>query len=143
MDILNDVFRIITNISWGPDIAATIVAMVMGMIWYHPQMLGTIWMRETGLTAEKITSIKAKNAMMWAIPITFIIAANIAAFCKHFDYRSAPESFLLSYDLGLIICLFMALHYLYEQRSLKLYAINAGYTLITMSLMGIVIGMLL
>ena len=100
-------------------------------------------MQLVGLKPEDMTSVRARNAMFWNLPITFIIAANIAAFCKHFDYDTPAQAFLIGYDLGLVVCLFLAIHYLYEQRPLALYGITAGYTIVSMSAMGLVIGMML
>lgn len=81
--------------------------------------------------------------MFWNLPITFILAANISAFCKHFQYTEPAQGFLIGYDMGLVVCLFLAINYLYEQRPMKLYAISAGYALVSMSTMGLVIGAIL
>jgi hypothetical protein len=143
MNLISDVLHIIANISWAADISATIVSAIIGIIWYHPSVFGTTWMGLVGLKPEDMKSVKSKNAMFWNLPITFIIAANIAAFCKHFDYDTPAKAFLIGYDLGLIVCLFLAIHYLYEQRPLTLYGITAGYTIVSMSAMGLVIGMML
>jgi len=140
MNLLSDVFHIIANVSWGADISATVVSLVLGTIWFHPSVFGTAWMQYVNLKKEEAQSIKAKNSSIWTLPITFIIAANIAAFCKHFDYDTPAQGLLIGYDLGLIACLLIAIHYLYEQRPLGLYGITAGYTLISMSLMGLIIG---
>lgn len=142
MNLLSDVFHIITNISWTADITALIASVILGIIWFHPAVFGTAWMRLVNLKKEQTKNTRARMAMLYNLPITFIIAANIAAFCKHFKHDTAAEGFLIGYDLGLIICLFLAIHYLYEQRPLKLYAIVAGYTLVSMSIMGMIIGAL-
>ncbi len=34
-------------------IVAALVPMVIGFIWYHPKVFGSIWMRESGMTEEK------------------------------------------------------------------------------------------
>lgn len=34
-------------------IVAAFVTLLMGFIWYHPKVFGTIWMNETGMTEEK------------------------------------------------------------------------------------------
>lgn len=143
MKIFTDIFHIITNISWAADLSATIVAMIIGYIWYHPSVLGTVWMRVANLKSESVNSVKAKNNFLYTFPIIFIIAANIAAFCKHLDYTDPTRAFLIGYDLGLIACLLLAVQFLYEQRNLTHYFITAGYILITMSAMGIVIGVVL
>lgn len=32
---------------------AALIPMVVGFVWYHPAVLGTIWMKESGMTEEK------------------------------------------------------------------------------------------
>lgn len=143
MNLLSDVLHIMANISWAADVSATIASLVLGVIWFHPSVFGTAWLRLINLKVEDTQSVRAKNAMIWHIPLTFIIAANIAAFCKHFDYDTPAQGFLIGYDLGLVACLLMAIHYLYEQRPLGLYGITAGYTIISMSVMGLIVGTLI
>lgn len=142
MKFLFDVLDIVLNVSWVADLSGMVVAVALGFLWYHPLVFGNAWMQLSGLKQEDVKSVKAQNALLWTLPITFIIAANIAAFCKKFNFDTPEKGFLVGYDLGLIICLFMAIHALYAQQPLKLYLINAGYTLLAMSLMGIVISIL-
>ena len=143
MKIFADIIHIITNISWAADFSATIVAMIIGYIWYHPVLLGGVWKRIANIDTSLFSSTKSLHLFLATFPITFIIAANIAAFCKHMTYTDPTRAFLIGYDLGLVICLFLAIIYLYEQRSLKLYIMHAGYTITAMSAMGFVIGKVL
>ena len=34
-------------------LVAALVPMVLGFIWYHPKVFGTVWMQLTGMTEEK------------------------------------------------------------------------------------------
>jgi Protein of unknown function (DUF1761) len=143
MKIISDILNIITNISWAADLSATIVAMVIGYIWYHSSVFGTVWVRVANLSTESINSLQAKYNVLYMFPITFIIAANIAAFCKHLKYTDPARALLIGYDLGLIACLLLAVHFIYEQRNFTHYIITAGYILVSMSAMGLVIGVVL
>jgi hypothetical protein len=125
MKLFLDIIDIILNISWFANTAALIASTILGIIWFHPRVFGTAWMHLVKFKKTDATKKHAKISILWNLPITFILAANISAFCKHLDYRSAIEGFLIGYDLGLIICLFMGMHYFYEQRSIKLYGIVA------------------
>lgn len=139
MKLLSDVMHIVANISWGADIAGMIVSLVLWMVWYSQMVFGKMWMQEIGFTPEKFGT-KSQNALLLHIPIAFLIAANISAFCKHFEYHTAAQGGLIGYDLGLVAILLMAINYIYEQKSLCLYGINAGFTIVSMSLMGVIIG---
>lgn len=142
MNLFADLFHIILNISWAADMAGTIISVVIGMIWYSSAIFGNPWVELTGLK-EKTGGMNRLTAMFWHIPIAFLISANIAAFCKHFEYDTPAQAFLIGYDLGLIACLLLAINYFYEQKPFKLFMINAGYVIVSMSAMGMVIGALI
>lgn len=142
MKLFSDLFVIIGNISWAADIVGVIISVWLGVLWYSQIMFGKIWMEQIGLSPEKFWA-KAQNALLWHVPISFLLAANISAFCKHFNYHTAAEGALIGYDLGLVAILLLAIGYLYEQKSLCLYGINAGYIIISMSLMWLFIGILI
>ena len=40
--------------NWIAIIVAALVPTLMGFVWYHEKVMGTLWMRETGLTKEMI-----------------------------------------------------------------------------------------
>ncbi len=85
MSFIADTLHIIANISWTTDIMATIVALAVGIIWYHPDVFGTVW-EELSYPNEKddVTHVREYKKLIWIAPIMFLVVANIAAFCKHF-----------------------------------------------------------
>ncbi|MDI9320530.1 MAG: DUF1761 domain-containing protein [Phycisphaerales bacterium] len=38
-------------------LVAALVPMLVGFIWYHPKVVGNAWMKETGLTEEKMKGV--------------------------------------------------------------------------------------
>ena len=63
------------NINWLALVVASLSTLVVGFVWYHPKVFGTIWMKEIGMTEEK-----AKNSNM---ALTFglsVVLAFLAAF---------------------------------------------------------------
>ena len=90
MNLFSNVTGIVSNISWAADIAGMITSVVLGLLWYSQMVFGKIWMKQNGLN-KKNPGTEAQNSMLWHLPIAFIIAANISAFCKHFDYHTGAE----------------------------------------------------
>lgn len=125
MGLFSDVVHIMTNISWKADITGTVVMCVIGAFWHSDFAFGPLWRRLIGLSDETYNDGKSTNLRLLHIPVAFLITANISAFCKHFEYHTAAKGFLIGYDLGLIVCLFLAVQHIYAQRSLSLYAISA------------------
>jgi hypothetical protein len=55
-------------------IVAALVPMVLGFVWYHPKVLGSMWMRESGMTEEK-----AKQGNMFLkLGLSFVFSFMIA-----------------------------------------------------------------
>ncbi len=128
--LIQDISWLFTNISYSADISATVFALVVGMIWYHPDVFGNSWMNLAGLKKEDLRGKKARWALIWSVPIFLFLAANIAAFCKHFGWYTGAKGMLFGYDLGIMVCLFYLVQSLYEQKPWKLYLINCGYILL-------------
>lgn len=140
---VSQIVEVITHMSFKADISAAVVAMIITIIWYQPAVFGKTWAHLTGVKNTVKTKKALRKAMVWNFILYLFLAANMAAFCKHFQWDTADRGFLLGYDLGLMICVAMAIQALYERRPLKLYLITAGCILLTMSAMGIVVAWVL
>lgn len=140
---VSQIVEVITHMSFKADISAAIVAMIITIIWYQPAVFGKNWAHLTGVKNTVKTKKALRKAMVWNFILYLFLAANMAAFCKHFQWDTADRGFLLGYDFGLMICVAMAIQALYERRPLKLYLITAGCILLTMSTMGIVVAWVL
>jgi hypothetical protein len=55
-------------------IVATFVPLLVGFIWYHPKVMGTAWMKTSGLTEEQL---KSGNRLLIAA-LVFIFSAFVA-----------------------------------------------------------------
>lgn len=145
---------------------SALVTLVMGFIWYHPKVFGTIWMREAGLTEADMQ--KGNMAKVFIITyivslmMTFIIMAltihqmgamgmvggqpdlpgvkpSFAAFMA--DYGTAFRTFKHGALHGTITGVFlvfpiMAINGMFERKSWKYIFINSGYWALTLMLMG-------
>lgn len=145
---------------------AALVTLVVGFIWYHPKVFGTIWMKEAGLTPEALE----KGNMLKIFGLTYVFSLMItmmlmsltihqsgalgmiggppmiesakpsfAAFMA--DYGTAFRTFKHGALHGFMTGLFFALpivgiNSLFERKSWKYIFINAGYWVLTLALMG-------
>jgi hypothetical protein len=120
--------------------------MIIGMVWYSPLLFGNTWTKEMGFTDKKIKSMKSKN--MGATYAASFVAALFQAFMLAFLYTLFPiKGIIGGVSLGLwiwagFIAMSMLTTILFEQRSIKLYAINVGYHLATIVATGALIGFL-
>lgn len=154
------------NINFLALLLAALSSLVVGFIWYNPKVFGTIWMKESGMTEEKMkgSNMIAIFAMsiFYAFLISFIMQflvihqsgavgmiggpmlietakPSFAAFMA--DYGDAFRTFKHGALHGFMSGLFFALPVigvgaLYERRSWKYVLIAGGYWVVTCMIMG-------
>jgi hypothetical protein len=125
---------------------ATVSSFVVGMIWYMPSVLGETWRNLIGM--DKKTMDKGPKPRAWVFTVTAaFLQAYVLAYVTYLAFtvlgNSWMESALLTafwmwtgFQLSLLLT-----HDSFEQRRLKLTAINAGNQLITLGVMGLIIGL--
>ena len=134
------------NINWLALVAAAILPLVTGFLWYGP-LFGKAWMKETGITEEKAKQMNPAKTYGIAVILAFFIAFSIwpmvfmggAPDMPHGvdPYLTFKHGALHGAMLGLFVALpVLAINSLFEQRSFKYVAINGGYWIVTMALMG-------
>ena len=118
---------------------AAALSFVIGGTWYSPLLFGRVWLRETGLTDEELRRRSMGLVFGSSFVLSLIIALNLAAFL------AGPPNLAWGIAAGALagvgwVATAMAITYLFEKRSLKLFLVNAGYHAVTFMLMGGVIG---
>lgn len=129
------------NLNWIAIIAATVSAFILGGIWYAKGVFGGRWMQEIGLTEEDVEKGHMGKIFGTTFVLQFIAATTLAMLI------GPNKGWLIGLHAGLIVGLIwvgsaIAINYLFEQRSLRLWFINAGYNVVLYSIMGIIIGVL-
>jgi hypothetical protein len=127
------------NLNWLAILVSALSAFVLGSLWYSPLMFVKIWMKESGVTHES-----AKQANMAKLfGLAFILSFIASFFLAMFIGADAGGSFgaLAGFMAGFgWVLTYLGIIYLFEQRSLSHFLINAGYSVISMTLMGFIIG---
>ena len=135
MDIVNH----LGDINWLAVFTATISAFLLGGLWYSKKLFGTRWMQEIGLTEESIVQSNTARTFGTTLVLQFIAATALAVFL------GADSSWLSGLQSGALIGLLWiatsyGTTYLFEQRSLYLFMINAGYNVVLFAIMGAILG---
>lgn len=138
--------------------------LVVGFIWYNPKVFGTIWMKEAGMTEEKMKGANMAVifglSVVYAFMISFIIQVltihqygafgmiggnletaqpSYEAFMN--DYGTAYRTFKHGAFHGFITGLFLifpltATNALYERRSFKYVLVSSGFWMVCFMIMG-------
>lgn len=126
-------------VNWLAIVVSALSTFLIGGLWYSPAVFGKAWMKENGFTEE---SMKGSN-MVKIFGLTFILAliasVNLAMFLGP-DVNvglGAFYGFLAGFGW---VATFVGTHYLFERKSFKLFLINAGYSTVSLTVMGVIIG---
>lgn len=118
-----------------PVLAGTAAFFVVGAIWYGV-LFGKVWQREAGLSDEQVQS----GSMPLIFGLTFLFEMLIAMVLWHLIARTgaAPHVVMMmamGFAIGIMIPA-IGINYLYQRKSGKLFAIDAGHFVLGMAAMG-------
>lgn len=148
-------------------LVAAASTLLVGFVWYHPKVFGNIWMKESGMTLEKIKGGNMLLTFVVSFIYAFLIALVIRFLAVHqtgalsmvggdasiakpsfnafmADYGMAFRTFKHGALHGFITGLFFALpligtNALYERRSFKYTLVTGGYWTVCFMIMGAII----
>ena len=121
-------------------LVAAIIPFILGGLWYSPALFGKVWQRETGLSDE---TLQAGNpAKIFGLSFVLLV---IAAWVFGMFLGPEPDvAFAGGAGFAAGLCWVAAafgVNDLFEHRSFKLWAINAGYHTLVFTLIGLVFGL--
>ena len=117
-------------------LVAAVINMALGALWYSKALFADQWVKATGKSIKQMQEnagpgygITAVGSLVMALMLAYVLGWVGAA------------TFIGGATTGLIIWVGFvatthAANYVFEGRSLNLYAINLGYFLVTLVLMG-------
>jgi hypothetical protein len=117
---------------------SAVILWLLGAVWYSPALFAKPWMAMVGLDPAK----EGKNrSMITGMISSFILDIVLAFVLDHVIQWSGADSFGLGALVGFIMWLgFIAAPALpqgiYEGRPFKLFAINTGYMLVGLMILG-------
>lgn len=128
------------TINWLAVLIATVSAFFIGGIWYGP-VFGNAWMKEMNLTEEDLGKRNLPKVFGGAILLILVATINLAMFL-------GPEADIAFGGLAGFfagfgwVSTFIGTIYLFGDKSLKLFFIDAGYCTITLTSIGLILGAL-
>jgi hypothetical protein len=124
-------------INWVAVVVSTIIAFAIGGAWYSTTLFGNAWLEEVGLTEEAVNNANMTKTFSGAFVLLFFAVTALAALL------GPDSSWFSGLQSGLLISVFWIAYgitYLFEQRSMRLFLINAGYNVVLFSVVGTIIG---
>ena len=128
--------------SFLPIFFAGIISAIIGFIWYHPRVFGTMWMRYSGITPETLERGKKRMPVLAFIAL---LASMLSAYVLNrfgiaegvFDVSGAIGLALLSW-IGFVAPALLGT-VLWEQKPIPYYLINSLYWLVALIAMSIIL----
>ena len=129
----------LAGINWLAVVIATVVAFAVGGLWYSKALFGSVWLEEVGLTEEAVSNTNMPRTFGGTFVLQFLAVTALAALI------GTDSSWQGGLQSGLLIGVFWVataygITYLFEQRSLRLFLINAGYNIVLFAIVGTLIG---
>jgi hypothetical protein len=122
---------------WAVLLAA-LSTFLIGGLWYSPAVFGKSWMRENGLTEESLKGSNMFKIFGLAFVLALIAAINLAMFLG--PENRAGMGALWGFAAGFgWVATFIGTHYLFERKSFTLFLINAGYSVVALTIMGVIL----
>ena len=113
---------------------AGLVAPIVGFVWYHPRVFGSMWIRLVNISPENLETRKRKAPIL---SIIAFVSAVLMAFV--FTVIGATIVSAVFVWVGFVVPV-MLWQVLWEGRPVKLFTINASYWLVVLCLMAFIIG---
>ena len=148
-------------------LVAAVSTILVGFVWYNPKVFGTVWMKAADMTDEKIKGANMALIFGLALVFAFLLAIQMQFIVIHqwgvfSNMGGDPSLALPSYEAfmndygnefrtfkhgalhGSMAGIFLALpiigtNALFERKSWKYIAVNTGFWLVNMTIMGAII----
>lgn len=123
---------------------AAVSSMIVGTIWFLPSVFGNRWQALTGVDPN---TPKNRGLVYTLAFLAAVVTAAVLAGIVSLVHATLGGSYLLV-ALGVAAALWLgftaatsAVHYLFEGRSKKIFAINTFHQLVTVLIMAVIIGL--
>lgn len=126
------------DLNYWAILVAALSTFLIGGLWYSPAVFGKAWMKENGFTEDDLKKGSMAKIFGLAFFLGLIAAINLAMFMgpESDPTMGALWGFLAGFGW---VATFVGTHYLFERKSFKLFLINAGYSVVALTVMGVII----
>ncbi len=136
------------GINWLAIGVATLIPMVVGFVYYHPKVLGGIWMRANGFTLESVGNGPKPIMYLVCLGMSFLLAfwccvQFLDPHQTNIDFDGNPKDWKtfrhgvvhgISYGLFFVFPVLGTLS-IFEKKPFSWVLVNTGYWLITLCVM--------
>ena len=127
------------TINWLAVVVAAAATFVLGGLWYGP-LFGRRWMAASEVTPEAVEGGSMAKIFGISFLLQLVAAAVLAAFLGPADVMPFWPAVAAAVSVGVAwVATAFGVVYLFERRSFAHFAVNAGYHIVSFTLMGLII----
>ncbi|MFW5703968.1 MAG: DUF1761 domain-containing protein [Patescibacteria group bacterium] len=127
-----------TDINLLSIILASIAYMVIGALWYSPLLFGNLWMQELQIEWKKMEG--QNKAMALGVVLGVVLSVGLSIVLSMIDVNSVDRAIETAFLLWIGIMLpVLGTGPIYEKQPVKVFVITAGYHLVALLSMAIII----
>jgi hypothetical protein len=126
-------------INWPAVVVAALSAFAVGGLWYNPKIFGTAWMIDSKLTQEEIKTSNMGKTFGFTALFALISSANLAVFLAT-PTTTTSWGTTAGFLAGIWTFAAIATHSLFEMKSWRHIFINGLYSMVSLTLMGAILG---
>ena len=127
------------NVNFLAVFLGALTFFVIGALWYGP-LFGKAWKDAVGYDGEKLPYPTSSNSTPVIMGLAFLFELLVALMLGHNIARTNPApQVIMMMATGFAVAIMvpaLGIHYLFQQRPGKLFAIDAGYFVVGMAAMG-------
>ncbi len=134
-----DIASAFSTLNYWALLVSTLSTFLIGGFWYSPLLFGKSWQLENKLSDEDLQKRNPVLIFGGSFLLALVASLNLALFIgPKADWTFGLTAGLLT-GLGWVAMAF-GTTYLFERKSFKLFAINAGYHVTCLALIGLLFG---
>jgi hypothetical protein len=126
-------------VNWAAAVVAGLSAFAIGGLWYSRPLFGNAWMKDSGLTEDEVKAGKKGKIFGFTALFSVIMSANLAMFLA-VPTTTATWGATAGFLAGVWTFCAIATHSLFELKSWRHIFINGGYSVVSLTLMGLILG---
>ena len=120
-------------------LVCAVMSLVIGAVWWSPQMFAKAWQTENGLTDEQLAKANPLKNFGLSFLLAYLMSYNLAFFLgapgTTWQWGVAAGLLAAIWAVGMFIIIA-----LFEQRSFRYSAINCGYMIVYFAVIGFILG---
>lgn len=128
-------------INWFAVIIASVSSFILGWLWYSPLLFGKAWQEDNQLTKEKLMASNFVKVFGLSFIMTFVYAFMLAKTILRTDLSGMADGLKFGLLVGAFFsAMSLGISYQFSHRTTRLYFIDAGFMIVSSTIMGAIIG---